>query len=69
MVKCKEMKEWEEKVRQDATEVAQQKQAQKQVARAAVSLRDENNEELDYYDDLERDMEMASSQETAPMSS
>ena len=30
---------------------------------------DENNKELDYIDDLDRDTEMASSQETAPVSS
>ena len=40
------------------------------MARAAESPhRDENNEELDYYDDIDRDTEMASSQETVPMTS
>ena len=40
------------------------------MARAAESPPwDENNEALDYYDDVDQDTEMASSQETIPMSS
>ena len=70
MAKCKETKELEEKARRDAAEAAWQKQAQEEVARAVESPpRDENNKELDYYDDLDRDTEMASSQETASESS
>ena len=64
-----ELEERERKAKHDEAEAARQKQAEEEAFRVRESPpQDENYEELDYYDDVERDTEM-SSQETVPTSS
>ena len=67
LAKMKELKECEEKAKEEAARVELERKAQEEVAQMAAHAvespcRDENNEELDYYDDF-------ASQETAEMSS
>ena len=70
MARIKELREREEKVRRDAEVELIQRTLEAEAARAAESPpQDENNEVLDYYDDVDQDTEMASSQETVPMTS
>ena len=70
MARIKELREWEEKARRDAEVELVRRTLEVEAARAAESPpRDKNNEELDYYDDVNRDTEMASSQEIVPMTS
>ena len=69
LAKMRELKKHKEKAKEEAARAACEKMAQEDASRMAESPpRDENDEELDYYDDVERDAEM-SSQETVPMSS
>ena len=70
MARIKASRELEEKAQWDAEAEPVRHTLEAEAAKAA-ELRpwDENNEELDYYDDVDRDTEMASSQETMPMTS
>ena len=67
----KESREREEKARHIAEEeLVRHTLEEEEAARAAESPPwDENNEEVNYYDDVDQDTEMTSSQETMPMSS
>ena len=66
----KELKEHEEKAQQDTEAELLWQTIEAEAARAVESPpQDKNNEELDYIDDVDRDTEMTSSQETVPMSS
>ena len=70
MARIKETREWEEKARWDSEVELVQHTLEAEVARAEESPpQDENNEALDYYDNIDQDTEMASSQETVPMTS
>ena len=70
MERIKETREWEEKAQRDAEAVLVQRTLEAEAARAEESPpRDKNNEALDYYDNIEQDTEMASSQEMVPMTS
>ena len=63
-------KEQEEKAQQDAEVELVQWTLEAEVARGEESPpQDENNKALNYYDDVDRDTEMVSSQETVPASS
>ena len=63
-------KEWEEKAWQDVEAELVRRILEAETARAEeLPPWDKNNEELDYYDDVNKDTEMASSQETALASS
>ena len=66
MTRLKELREQEEKARRIAeAELIWHTLEEEEAARAAESPpQDENNEVLDYYDDVDQDTEMASSQET-----
>ena len=68
---AKESKELEEKARCIAEEELVWRTLEEEEAARAAELppRDENNEVLDYYNDINQDTEMASSQETVPMTS
>ena len=67
---AKESREWEEKAwRLAEEELIRCTLQEEEAARAAESPpQDENNEALDYYDNLDQDTEMASSQDTMLMS-
>ena len=67
----RKLREWEEKAKCSAEEeLIWHTLKEEEVARAAeLPPQDENNEVLDYYNDLDQDTEMVSSQETVPMSS
>ena len=68
MARIKEARE--EKARWDAEAELVQCTLEVEAARAEESPPwDENNEVLDYYDDVDQDTEMASSPETVPMTS
>ena len=70
MARIKESREWEEKAWQNAEQELIRHTMEAEVAGAAESPPwDENNEVLDYYDNVDQDTEMASSQETVPMTS
>ena len=70
MARIKESREQEEKARRDTEQELVRCTMEAEVARAAESPpQDENNEALDYYDDIDQDTEMVSSQETVPMTS
>ena len=71
MARLKESREWEEEAQRIAeAELIRRTLAEEEAARAAeFQPRDKNNEVLDYYDDIDQDTEMASSQETVPMTS
>ena len=68
---AKESQEWEEKARRiTEEELVRHTLEEEEAAKAAESPpRDENDEALDYYNDIDQDTEMASSQETVPMTS
>ena len=70
MARIKESREQEEKAQQDTEAELVRHTLEAEAARAAELLpQDDNNEELDYYDNIDWDTEMASSQETVPMTS
>ena len=70
MARIKESREWEEKAQRDAKQELVRCTMEAEVARAAeLPPQDKNNEELDYYDDIDQDTEMVSSQETVLMTS
>ena len=70
MARIKESREREEKAQRDAEQELVRRTMEAEAAREVESPpRDENTEALDYYDDVDQDTEMASSQETVPMTS
>ena len=70
MARIKETREQEEKARRDSEVVLVQHTLEAEAARAEESPPwDGNNEVLDYYDDVDQDTEIVSSQETVPMTS
>ena len=70
MARIKESREQEEKARWDTEAELVRHMLEAEVARAAESPpQDKNNKKLDYYDDVDWDTEIASSQETVEMTS
>ena len=70
MARIKELREQKEKAQQDTEAELVPCMLEAEVASAAESPpQDKNNEKLDYYDDIDWDTKIASSQETVPMTS
>ena len=70
MARLKESREWKEEARRNAEQELVWCTMEAEAARAEeLPPRDENNEVLDYYNDVNQDTEMASSQETVLVTS